>query len=424
MTALQEEEVLPIFVEANDWEKFELRGRHPSAVLLLLISGNHSLWYGWKHANESKLLPLHDDDCCKSWKGVLTPEGRAHVAACNALTVVAHILNSTDEQRQSAGYTLYRIAKEKQLEENIVMLGDDRARIPSPEFVNVLRLAGLDEWLELGSTFDTEPRHGPKHNFLTIGDGRFCVRILRTLAEYVNFEAYFERATVAAQPHPPMTSPILGTDPNSEHPPPAQSIADVSDDPPSFLPRNIAISTIDANVESARALPADPEHGASGLATFGEDAAAGSSGGRHEGSNSAVDPVELGHDPATVMAAQLFGERGQDETDRAGAPELEMVTIAHDRDEHTENREASDEAALNARAQADVDMNARPRTGVYDTGDGPGQDEMGRAGAPELEMVTVDSDRDAHVANRGPDEAAVIDARAGKDAGPRSGSMA
>ncbi|KZV61905.1 hypothetical protein PENSPDRAFT_739653 [Peniophora sp. CONT] len=76
-----------------------------------------------------------------------------------------------------------------------------RHRLPSAEFVSVLRLAGLDEWLEPGSTFVTEPRpDGPNHAFLTTVDSNFwndgphhCVHLLRDLARCVDFAAYRER---------------------------------------------------------------------------------------------------------------------------------------------------------------------------------------------------------------------------------------
>ncbi|VDC05943.1 unnamed protein product [Peniophora sp. CBMAI 1063] len=312
--------------------------------------------------------------------------------------------------------TLYALITRHQLEKNIVISEDDRTSIPSPEFVGILRLAGLDEWLEPGSAFNTKLRNDPNHKFLSAFPGTVCVEILRELAKRVNFETYFERAAAARRP--PLTLPILGTDNSSEHPRLAQPGADVSDDTEPAPPRSARISTMDAlNVKGVRDLPADSEHGAFALAAGDlDDAATGSYGNPHERPGGAVDPVELEQGPATMTAAQLLGERGEDETNGAGANELEMVTIVHDRDGHTENREASDEAAMDERESVDVGMAARPRSGAHDTDNGVGRDELSRAGAPELDMVTVDSrDRDAHKADQGTNEAPEIDEGARAD---------
>lgn len=363
MLNLQEEEVSAFFRRIYRMN-FKLGGRHPSAILLLLVSGTYS-GYRWERANESKLLPLHDDDCCRGWKSVMTPKGRAHVSACNVLTIVAHILQSTDEQRQFAESSLYEALKDARRQLQFVMPEDDRMRIPSPEFVNVLRSAGLEEWFEPESIFETEPRDGSHYEFLTTRDGFDCVNILRELAKRVNFEAYFEHA--AAAQRPPMALPSLGNN-NPEHPHLAQTVADVSDDSESTSPRSARTSTIHGIVEDVHDLPADSEHRESALAV-GNDAATGSYGGQHEGSGNAVDRIEPEQGLATMAAAQILGERGEDETNGAGAAELETVIIAHDRDAHTENREASDEAAPNAGARTDIDIDARPRSGLRDVDD-------------------------------------------------------
>ncbi|VDB91959.1 unnamed protein product [Peniophora sp. CBMAI 1063] len=346
MPTLQEAEVSTLFEEIRDWNNFELRGRHPCAILPVLVCGIFSQ-LRWEHASGLILIPLHDDDCCRGWKSVLTPEGRAHVAACNTLTVIAHILYSTDEQRQHDGFLTYTATfnTERWLEDGIVMPGDDAMKMPSPEFVNVLRLAGLDEWLEPGSTFDTLPRDGPDLFLNTHHSGRGCINILRKLAECVNFGAYFDRAA-SAQRGPPTTLPILGTDNTFEHCHLAQPAADVSNESEPKSPHNARTSTIgvvDGNVESARKLLANSDCGAFALAA-GEDAAINSQG----------DLVNKDLVSAAGTAAQLQGERDEEEMVRTRVPELRTVTIDRDRDAVTADKGASDGAATDTRTRADV----------------------------------------------------------------------
>ncbi|VDC05946.1 unnamed protein product [Peniophora sp. CBMAI 1063] len=359
MPTLQEEEVSAFINETSHRENFELMGRHPSAILLLLASGTYR-GSSWESANESKLLPLHDGSCCRGWKSVFTPEGRAHVAACNVLTMIAYILNSDDDQRQYAGIPLYRIIRDvfSYFDEHAFMPQDDRMKIASPEFVNVLRLAGLDEWLEPGSTLDTAPnRDGPNYWLLTATfEGYDCTKILRDLARLVTFEAYFERVA-AAQRLPMALLPTLGTVNSSDHPHLARPVAHVVNDPESTSPRNTRTSTIDGNIGGVSDhLPASSEHGASALAGAGKDAATDSQGDPHKESGSAGDPTELERDPATGTAAPLLGGRSEDKMNGAGVPELETVTIDRDRNSHTENRGTSDGAVFDTRARADADM--------------------------------------------------------------------
>ncbi|VDC05944.1 unnamed protein product [Peniophora sp. CBMAI 1063] len=259
-------------------------------------------------------------------------------------------MSSTDEQRQSVESLLHWITEDvwAHLEHYLVMPEDDRTKMPSPDFVDVLRSAGLDEWLEPGSTLSTTPRDGPQFYPLMPGpSGNMCVAILRKLAQFVNFEAYFERAAVAQRP--PMTSPILGTDNNSEHPHLTLPGADVSDDTESSSSRSAQISTIDgSNVEGVRDLPADSEHGQSALAA-GKDAATDPYADPSAKLGSVVDHVELKQRPATMTAARYRDVRGEDE--RAEAAELKTITIGRDREAHTANGGTDEAPVMDARAR-------------------------------------------------------------------------
>ncbi|KZV67151.1 hypothetical protein PENSPDRAFT_63594 [Peniophora sp. CONT] len=171
--------------------QFTLNGRHPSALLVLLVLGHYSLALNsWLCRAESVLVPLHADVCCTSWQHALAPENVAHLAACNALTMVSQVLNalSTNDERDSA---LLRNAPNSilvDIDKTFPMPGCGR-RVPSPEFVSILRASGLEEWLEPDSDYSTEPRDGPFYKYryyLYVND---CVSILRTLALSVDMTA-------------------------------------------------------------------------------------------------------------------------------------------------------------------------------------------------------------------------------------------
>ncbi|VDC05910.1 unnamed protein product [Peniophora sp. CBMAI 1063] len=66
-------------------------------------------------------------------------------------------------------------------------------RTPSPQFISILKDAGLEEWLKPGSDYSSEPRYGPfyQHRYLLYAND--CVSILRTLARSVDFSGYNTR---------------------------------------------------------------------------------------------------------------------------------------------------------------------------------------------------------------------------------------
>lgn len=191
---LSEEQVLACFDNTSSGE-FALQGRHPSTLLVLLVLGHYSLALrSWSCRTESVLIPLHADDCCMSWKHPLAPENIAHVAACNALTMISHVLEalSANDERDIA---LLRNAP------NTVMtnlkqqfpMSDYGRKAPSSKFMSVLCAAGLEDWLNPDSDYSTEPQQGPFHQYkysLYVND---CVSILRTLAKSVDFTACYAR---------------------------------------------------------------------------------------------------------------------------------------------------------------------------------------------------------------------------------------
>lgn len=214
MTPLSEPDVLGFF--HNLPHSFSgLGGRHPSILLSHLITGSYSGEHAWwTHTDEVNLLPLHDDDCCKNWRTALTHEGLVHVVACNALTTVAHILEANDSQRKHARDLRSLVTGNGFLGCDIMsiqMPKHDSHKMPSSEFVSLLRSAGLQQWLDPGSKFDTEPGAGPHNDFLTMqwGFGPRCVRVLKSLAQHVDFAAYRARMVPA---FPFMLPPPSGED--------------------------------------------------------------------------------------------------------------------------------------------------------------------------------------------------------------------
>ncbi|VDC04050.1 unnamed protein product [Peniophora sp. CBMAI 1063] len=116
--------------------------------------------------------------------------------------------------------------------------------MPSPEFVSVLRLAGLDEWLEPESGFESSSRNGPHKRFLDDRlSGRSCLEILRLLAKNVNFAAY-RAQQIPAFPFMRPSSPDSSTsaqeiDPSSSpHTSPLglRSVKQARRDPPPVIP--------------------------------------------------------------------------------------------------------------------------------------------------------------------------------------------
>ncbi|VDC05020.1 unnamed protein product [Peniophora sp. CBMAI 1063] len=187
---------VPKFFREASRSGFRLEGdRHgsPCGVLLLLISGSYRN-RSWEHKSTSSLVPLHDGDCCRSWTSILMPKGLGHIAACNALSTVAYLLRSSEEQRRNARGMKVNINIIAEKWDASFYMDDTSRGMPSREFVEVLHLAGLEEWLEPDSEYVTGPAEGPNRRFLTnTFQGKSCVRALRNLAQKVDFEAYRAR---------------------------------------------------------------------------------------------------------------------------------------------------------------------------------------------------------------------------------------
>ncbi|VDC03052.1 unnamed protein product [Peniophora sp. CBMAI 1063] len=195
-------------VGSNGWfrHKHALLGV-PRVLLLLANSWQYNrldLHYGsvghvdsdWSTDTTSCLVPLHDDQCCRSREGPLI-----HIAACTILTMVAHLLRASEMDRKD----LYQHHVEQygdlwehgmpfvQWRDTFRMNIDDRLRAPSPEFLAVLHSAGLDEWARPGGNLEFIP--APDTDL-----GRFLAApvdqhmalpisfadILRTLVKHVN----------------------------------------------------------------------------------------------------------------------------------------------------------------------------------------------------------------------------------------------
>ncbi|KZV60239.1 hypothetical protein PENSPDRAFT_718453, partial [Peniophora sp. CONT] len=186
--ALSEEQI-PTFFDQASCSRFRLGSRHPDGLLLLLVTGSFD-GFEWRHRNMSPLLPLHKGDCCRSWMSSLSDVGLEHVAACNALTFVVHSIDATDEQRAAVrGLNIAYFMRNWM--KSFPVTGHSNRAAPSPEFISILYSAGLHEWTEPGSTYQSKPREGPNYDFLTgTWLGRACVDALRALARRVLFEAY------------------------------------------------------------------------------------------------------------------------------------------------------------------------------------------------------------------------------------------
>ncbi|VDC05908.1 unnamed protein product [Peniophora sp. CBMAI 1063] len=188
---LSEDQALSSFDNTSSGE-FALNNRHPSVLHVLLSVGHYSFALNsWLCRAESVLVPLHAESCCKSWKHTLAPENIAHLAACSALTMVSHVLEalSADNPKDAA---LLRDAPNSimtNIDSAYPMLRNER-RAPSPQFISIIRDAGLEEWLKPGSDYSSEPRDGPfyQHRYLLYAND--CMSILRTLARSVDFSAY------------------------------------------------------------------------------------------------------------------------------------------------------------------------------------------------------------------------------------------
>ncbi|VDB90283.1 unnamed protein product [Peniophora sp. CBMAI 1063] len=181
---------------------------HRSTLLLMLNSWQYNRvdasWRNptsadWQHDASSCLVPLHDSQCCRMRYGP-----RSHVAACNALTMISHILDASDADRTYVlnGDLLERFFR---LQRGFPLVDwqfylpmrrkADRNLPASEEFISVIRKAGLQAWLNPGSDLSTGPPDDPHLRFLTrtfeVGNG-FTARsftlldVIRSLAHHVD----------------------------------------------------------------------------------------------------------------------------------------------------------------------------------------------------------------------------------------------
>ncbi|VDC05022.1 unnamed protein product [Peniophora sp. CBMAI 1063] len=141
----------------------------PHTLLLLFAAGTYPDFNGsWYRTGGTTLLPLHDDDCCTNWRHTLDGgmKGLAHMAACNLLTMIARIFESTTEQRDHATSLFTDLSQNFRdwvptYSLTFRLLRDTGKRKPPSEaFVSMLHSAGLDAWLEPGSSFEYTPPTG------------------------------------------------------------------------------------------------------------------------------------------------------------------------------------------------------------------------------------------------------------------------
>lgn len=207
----------------------------------------------------SCLVPLHDNACCRR------SDMMSHAAACNVLTMIAHLLRAPEGDRMDLlrhrhEYDrLFNHGNSPFVEwlDLYDVKGEERRIAPSPEFAIILRDARLGEWLDPGSDFTSSPLLGTSQGRLLhqrVSDGYLkdnacsppspictLIDVLRALARRVNFNVNRVSETTEQPP-----------DPHS-HPGVAATVRDVG----SFNASTSASSSSPDVVPSA--LPTTPE---------------------------------------------------------------------------------------------------------------------------------------------------------------------
>ncbi|KZV67145.1 hypothetical protein PENSPDRAFT_688392 [Peniophora sp. CONT] len=399
-------------------DDFRLGNRNPNAILLLLMAGSYnSSFQNWQNIGASSLMPLHDDACCRDWRNALTPEGLAHVAACNVLTAIAHILGSGDVQKSNSHDLLFGVLDPLGFWEHLFPMGEaSKCQMPSPDFVSILRLAGLDEWLEPGSTFDAAPRDGPHHEFLTrelrrrvnlnteihIYTSQTAVSILQSLARHVNFAAYREHCAAAATP----PSPPPQNDPPVLNPALPSHVASTSAIP-QFPP-----SVFGANGESERYFAAGPAWIAPHLNSLPEpetsSAAAVARQEMHGAAREGVQTSATGDSSSNQDAAVLYSLSAEpsayEHDDALGLRSDELRTVITN-EKHgpsvCSKQERADDTASVAGVSAEAHHEGRTADPVKDeaatlpppTTDGREREQSDASESPGLRSIRIDDDR-------------------------------
>ncbi|VDC01512.1 unnamed protein product [Peniophora sp. CBMAI 1063] len=210
-----------------------------------------------EESGRSCLIPLHDGACCRQ------NDTTRHVAACNVLTMIAHIIAAPEPARME----LFRRQHEydvllnhgdspfTQWIDHTEMEDVDRQKAPSAEFLDVLRSVNLHKWSDPGSNFDYSPSFGtPEGRLLNhrISENSSkldtvvsppspiftIVDVLRALARRVDFSAL---------PDPHARTPPSGPDPGvgaiAVSDTESSSDAGPSDPPPDSKPALFAVTT-------------------------------------------------------------------------------------------------------------------------------------------------------------------------------------
>lgn len=183
----------------------------------------------------SCLVPLHDDTCCRRH------DAMQHVAVCNTLTMIAHLLRAPEGERmellqhQSEYDRLFNFGDTPFVEwvNHADVTDDDRQKAPSAEFLDVLRDARLNRWLEPDSDFSQTPSLGTsvgrllRHRLLDrdILDTASSppspvftfLDVLRALARRVNFGAVPAHEFKEPPPDPDMGVSVAAASDTGSH---------------------------------------------------------------------------------------------------------------------------------------------------------------------------------------------------------------
>ncbi|KZV71512.1 hypothetical protein PENSPDRAFT_684591 [Peniophora sp. CONT] len=140
----------------------------------------------------SGLVPLHDHECCQFTLDMFTPRGLEHNAASNILTSISYLLKAASEARpDKAGLALYT----RLLHEGECYYQGIEKQMPSAEFIDIIRGAGFDSWVENGGPTEEIPNNARFRVLRTAGEiaAKRIVSALSNLAECVDWDAYYQQ---------------------------------------------------------------------------------------------------------------------------------------------------------------------------------------------------------------------------------------
>ncbi|VDC05917.1 unnamed protein product [Peniophora sp. CBMAI 1063] len=210
--ALADALVVGHFPDANrggvDYDALRLEQVRPAGLLLVMqyqaycaVANAPDQWSKrlttyrkWtRQMDHSCLVPLHADRCCRRSSSILSANGWAHATASCLLTIICQILESPDRAAEVIRETTIYPPETLPTYFKDVL---DR-RLPSKEFIDALRTSGLTDWISPESDLSSGPMKGKHLSFLREGHwGPWCIRSLRSLAEYVDWKSYYSDLVV------------------------------------------------------------------------------------------------------------------------------------------------------------------------------------------------------------------------------------